>query len=1170
VKNELKEDRNELARLDYSDWLAKTIDELNREAGSEIFCLKKDIPSGIFRLIIDIHCLAFKLAKNQELRPPLEPGTKTYKATINMVEKSRVAFGEKIQEIKTALSNKLIEAIRKAHGSSPDGESSEPDGKSSEVTIDELIESMLVPLASMQKQTSLFAWQFPSMTGLSSQDLTLSSELATPTIRSHQVTIEINSATRFREFVVTGLENYVQFLKIQQDADYPDFVIKNVRTSLDLLKTNGSNELGQLEKLLNQETIGRLKREAEVTYLESLANIIGEDCERTRESEQKSKLIHQFALKGEQKPREISLDEASFYLRDYSRRLRLLEKFINDKKKPDGYYEVTYQGVLVDIQELFSGRDAFSELPLLGKIDGCIGETDDPHQSITSITFGLKFKLNGRVSNPIPYDSSFVYGLEMIKPDSKLYNLDELTQERSKQHIEKIVKFFVLYYFAFACPNPLAPNYCYEDVLSFDVIGRFTEEVLPQLKEEALDSDEAKKNLMRKFVGEMGEYLVADKLEAAVKALKEYLKKEKLGFSAERKVNIGLSRTLLLSDLREISNTGKFFGNELSENLKKCLKYVFISAQVANKDAIIQFPITLTFETDNFYRTGKKREFDMNYQIGDIQLLPVFYSFANQDTSKQFARDKKNIERLAPLLREKRNLPQNADEASEYMSRLVFPGSLIEFKVGEVPLEKATQRGRFIYELTWRTVGFIILDILTSQARKNQNLFVGQWILHETAEAQTTHQETLIHQIVEEWSHVLSDSMLMNSQGIVMPNINPYKIQNAKCSLYSMLPQEYKIKNNNNKTIEPLLIVMVSSNKCDARSSRWGENYIANLTGEVVAVEATETGLKVRMVKTLAGNYRGDELHRCPAVLCDTISDMYRKGFRHVIYIASTPFSEHLRVTDQQNELFFMSPELIKYLKIADDLVIYPVLYDSYSALRIDGVLNEETLYVQDVRQLSNVFNDPNRSQVVFFNLFTGKAVERDRIFYNTVTTYSTLLNAHPGDVIDVNKVMDGLIKEGELKNNLMLGLTLLHYSKYEKSQTKAEKSFLKLDPLNDIIGDKAIGRLSAKSQHCIPWVQMNSIAFLTEVYNALMVPISGENTINNNINISHSSLSLLVDEIENYLVNPEVSGPDELPQHYVECLVESYSNPMLKERIESIIDTKGWVISDGGDIIPF
>ena len=83
MKNELKEDRNELARLDYSDWLAKTIDELNRETGAAIFCLKQDIPSGRFRLIIDIHCLAFQLARNSELRPPLEPGEKAYKATIS-------------------------------------------------------------------------------------------------------------------------------------------------------------------------------------------------------------------------------------------------------------------------------------------------------------------------------------------------------------------------------------------------------------------------------------------------------------------------------------------------------------------------------------------------------------------------------------------------------------------------------------------------------------------------------------------------------------------------------------------------------------------------------------------------------------------------------------------------------------------------------------------------------------------------------------------------------------------------------------------------------------------------------------------------------------------------------------------------------------------------------
>ena len=52
-----------------------------------------------------------------------------------MVEECRGTFGEKIQEIKTALSNRLIEAIRKAHCSESDEESSEPDEESSGVHL---------------------------------------------------------------------------------------------------------------------------------------------------------------------------------------------------------------------------------------------------------------------------------------------------------------------------------------------------------------------------------------------------------------------------------------------------------------------------------------------------------------------------------------------------------------------------------------------------------------------------------------------------------------------------------------------------------------------------------------------------------------------------------------------------------------------------------------------------------------------------------------------------------------------------------------------------------------------------------------------------------------------------------------------------------------------------
>ena len=1156
-QNQLREERNQLARPYYRDWLSKIVNELNGESGGKIFSLQKDPNNARLKLIIDIHSFALQIAKTKDIRLPLSNDERTYRATINMTDGCREVFKDKIKDIKAALSKVLIDEIRSSKVFNLDAEISDN-------FIEKLIESILTPLAKKTQESSLFTWDFPQMLGLSTQELALESELNTPTIRSHKVTIEISSATKFRELVLTALENYVRLkMNDKDESDIPSYVIDNVKTNLESIKIHSYNELSQLEKLINQETIGRLKREAEINYLEFWAEVIGEEC---NDLSQNREVIYE-DKRGEN-PRKILLHEASFYLRDYSRRIRLLEKFINDPKKADSYYDLTYQGVTVNIKELFSRRDAFSELPIVGQINGCIGETDNPHRGITSITFGLKFKFNGRVNNPVIYASSFAYGLGIINPNPELNNqeLNEKTQEERTGHVEKIIKFFILYYFTFACSNPGEANYRYEDVLQFDVVGQFIEKVLPTFSQQDPQSDPGKQKLIRGFIKGMDLYLVPQKLKAIVEIIKKYLKKEKILLSDEKQVSIGLSKKLLVSELREISDTGRFFGEELSSsNLKQCLKHIFISLQGVTKDAIIQLPVKLKFETDNFYRVAKKCEFDMVYQTDDIQMLPVFHKFVKNNEVQQFERDKKNIQRLVPLLGKRINVPQNSKEASELLSRIVFPGSLMEFTVEDLNLEELADGERFMYELTLKTLGFVTMELLTSKVKQNKNLFVGQWILHETSEEKTTQQEALIRQTVKEWNHLLSDFMFINSQGIVLPEIDRFKIKNAKKSLYSVLPQKYSSNNNDERILKKLLIVMLSSNKCDARSSRWGENFIANLTGEIVAVEETTTGTKVSRVKTLAGNYWSDDLHRSPAVLRDTINEMYGRGFKDVFYVANTPFCEQLRVTDQQNELFFMSPDIIRFLKkIADDLIIYPVLYDSYSALCIDDKTQEETLYVQDVRQLSNLFNDPNCSQVIFFNLLTVKTIEKDKTFYNTATTYSTLLNAHPGDVLDKTKVMEGLINEGQLKNDIMFYLTLFHYSRYEKKQGKRETLLPKLDPLNDIIGDNAIGRLSARGKHCIPGVQMNYLAWFTEVYDALGESIPVKDVVNNYADSSQALLSFL-EEIENYLDKYEIEDPStELPKNYNDFLVKYCQHPILQELIYLILENLHWVIENG------
>ncbi|MCC5612901.1 hypothetical protein LC612_41005 [Nostoc sp. CHAB 5834] len=419
-QNQLREERNQLPRPDYRDLLSKIDEELNGESGGKIFSLKKDSNNGRLRLIIDIHAFAYQIAKAKDIRLPLSKDEKTYRASINMIDACREVFKDKTKEIKATLSKLLIDEIRNSTGLNSNAQIADN-------IIEELIDSMLTPLAKKAKDSSLFTWDFPQSPGLSSQELALESEFDNPAIINHKVTIEINSATRFRELVLTALENYVR-LKMNDESDISDYVIGNVRTNLESIKIHGSQELSLLEKLINQETIGRLKREAEINFLEFWAKVISEECNDLSKNRE---VIYEDG-KGENS-RKISSHEASFYLRDYSRRIRLLEKFINDPNKADSYYDVVYQGVTVNIKELFSRRDAFSELPIIGQINGCIGQTDDPRLGITSITFGLKFKFNGRVNNPVKYGTSFAYGLDIINPNSKLNNqqIDETPPQKT-------------------------------------------------------------------------------------------------------------------------------------------------------------------------------------------------------------------------------------------------------------------------------------------------------------------------------------------------------------------------------------------------------------------------------------------------------------------------------------------------------------------------------------------------------------------------------------------------------------------------------------------------------------------------------------------------------------------------------------------------------------------
>ena len=188
-----------------------------------------------------------------------------------------------------------------------------------------------------------------------------------------------------------------------------------------------------------------------------------------------------------------------------------------------------------------------------------------------------------------------------------------------------------------------------------------------------------------------------------------------------------------------------------------------------------------------------------------------------------------------------------------------------------------------------------------------------------------------------------------------------------------------------------------------------------------------------------------------------------------------------------------MSSPVIRNLKgNKDDLKIYPVFFDKYFVVCLQTI-GRKSLYIQDAEELTNIVEDPSKKVAVFFNLFNGIQIgnKEDR-YYNGVISYSTLLNVYDQNLLDTGEIYADLINNDRdlgLKTEILQLLTLFHFSRYEADIGGIQ---LKLDPYQNIIGDKSVGALSI-FPHMQPKVQFNLLAFLNEVNDALNANIKPE-----------------------------------------------------------------------------
>ncbi len=1009
--NEFRESDSSLAPVNYSSFLQQILRKL---PDYPLFKLSSDRQ----RLIIQIDPLAKALATTPGVENPLTSAQGVRTATINFAPGFSEQFHSKIQQIRSLLQQQLAGAIP----------SETIQGLRDRLTLDNF---SAIPKKDREKPLTLwqdFATAYPNQ---QTQQLRIETNRpgSESALKFHKLTINVHNTNQVQDQLQQGIENYIR-AEVNSEAEQQELY--------DQLQEEIEDELSdfqELQRIVDTETLGKLKKYAQIVYLEYLLNHLPTTDQVGR-----------------------------IYLQDLIRRLKLIEKYINDPSKTDADYEVNYAGYTINYKDAFSRAEAFDALPIIPIVAGNLGEYTDTNRGETQFICGFKMKLNGK-AQAYGGKPSFDYHLNLINPDSPEHRENLANPEKTKSFAEKVLRRVLLYYLAFASRrNPFDPNYNPNSELEYPALEIFQTRVLPILQG---NNEEAKRTLFYGMIKGFNEYNIREKIKRLKELLRNGLEQKTILPTDTYPIYITVKRGIL-SDVDSMFN--RVFFNQDITNPKKCLRYISVGEAKVDQDALCQIPATIKIEDIRYFTAESKKEFTWEYQVEGIKILPVLWT------------------------------PSNSKCQEAYRHR-GFPNSLIVFAYNNTTLGPAkadqteekplTESQGFTYRFVWTILSYICLDILLEKAPSN--LFIPQIRLHQGTHDQPLHAEKFIANLSKGLSHLLREKYRSNSQGFRINSLNQYKIYNGLASLYSLLPKKFRFSQNlAMPTLDKLAIIVVSSRESDAKyDNKNRQSRIANLIGEVITVQRTPNNIiHLDPLLTFSENYSLKDLYSEPPILIDTVSNLYHQGYRHFLYIAQAPHTStlHITKTEQDEGLYFMSPSIITALgKNHADIKIYPVFCNKYYVRKVKDI-KQQSLYVQDTAELTRLSQDPQQQAVVFFNLFNGISVgnDTDDRFYNGVMSYSTLLGKFYPGVLDDQNIRQDLIYQSPLKNDILQYLTLFHFSRFERNKNMC----IKLDPYDNLIGDESVGALSIFPQMSAG-VEFNSLAFLTEVKKVLNVPIT-------------------------------------------------------------------------------
>jgi hypothetical protein len=1039
MKSTLDENKNQLVPVDYQP-LIKKIRHILQTSSVPLFAFAPR------QLVVDVDAIARQVAQNYEGHAVVDPLSWGKAVSVNFGTKKREnQFIEQVRDLSKELERTFTTALTQAlPGISPE----------------DYTAGFLQPLLSYTAATAPQGFKYPFTTAskrLSSQRLVLDTQPSgeqPPLFQGHTVSITIRNTSQVATDLQEGLVRHIH----RRAPGYSEEAKLQLGQRMTEMLAENTSELYTLLHVVSTESLGKLKQEAELRYLHLLAHLAQQQ-------------------------------EGAKYLHTLYERLNTIKAYL--LAHPDEEYQVSYAGTSVDLRDLFSRADAFDVLPIIPLVTGLLSETLNEDTGEHTFLFGIKLKLN----NPVTASGSpsvLDYYLSLLDPTSEehsshLYESGPVLLPEDEAFKRRVLHIACLY---------MLVLYRFEDE-KINPLETFREKVLPLLQK---GTDEEKAKLFKQIIAVVGHTDVRNALDALRNQLQSIIRQSKYrdGLQGEPyEVHIGVQYGLVSSNIPQMFSQHVFFHDGFLNNPRSALKYLTVSDAAIARNTLCKMQATISF-VPMYYRLLPEKDhlhaMALRYEVDSVDVIPsIFFPRYSQSNQAKQGQVKRVRDTLYPA------------------PRLLFP---YMHTYPTLPTKEKTAFYRFAYGWTFSLLTYLIqklfLRLLPSVQQEDRILFLPLVRLHANRKETKRAEERLLDACCKSIAHLLSsENYLSNTQGFVIEDIDPQqptnatrpKLENGLSSLYAVLPKSFSFdmptlaSSVAGNVLPPsglskIALLIVSSRTCDSRPGH--ELALTHVYGEVVGINwKTASTLQVESLHAFSENCILKKRSDVPGVLIEAIRTCYQQGYRHIFYIAKSPYTSTLHLTQEEKdeELFFMNVRVLQAMKEGrSDLKLYPVFFEKYHVVKRKGVTPSSYL-IPHVADLTKVIEDPSKKSVAFFNLLNGFSVGK-RECYHGVISYSTLLNRYEG-ILDDKDIWLGLIAGSEdepnpLKDDLLRSLVLFHFARYEKETVQ----MFKLDPYDHIIGSDSIGALSF-IPHTLKSARFHTLAFLTEVRHILNTPPS-------------------------------------------------------------------------------